>query len=423
MRQIFLIIMISVTLTLFGQTTLEQCQTAAEKNYPLIKQYDLIAATADMNVSNIMRGWLPQVSLNAQATLQSDVTAWPEEMKSMLNQMGVDVKGLKKDQYRIGVDINQTVVDGGAISSRKEIAREQANVDLAQNEVSLYGIRSRVNEMYFALLLVEDKILLCQDLQNLLENSEAKLKSLYMNGAAAESDYNSVKAERLDNAQQLQLLKSQENTLKRMLSLFCGIEVASVIKPSENVSMTNINRRPELRLFDSQLRLTDARKRELNSLLYPKVSVFAQGFYGYPGYNMFEDMMNHRWTLNGMIGVRMSWNIGALYTRNNDLSKLRLQRELIENNREVFLFNNNLEQVRLNDEMALYRSLIADDNEIIALRLSVRRSAESRLDHGIIDVNDLIKVYNQEHAARVAQSSHEIEMLKRIYNLKYVTNN
>ena len=64
-----------------------------------------------------------------------------------------------------------------------------------------------------------------------------------------------------------------------------------------------------------------------------------------------------------------------------------------------------------------------DDEEIIALRSSVRKAAESKLAHGIIDVNDLVKEINAENAARVQQSMHEIKLLKEVYDMKFKTNN
>ena len=155
----------------------------------------------------------------------------------------------------------------------------------------------------------------------------------------------------------------------------------------------------------------------------PKVGVFAQGYYGYPGLNMFEDMMRHKWSLNGIIGARVTWNIGALYTRKNDKAKLQLQRDMTENNREVFLFNNNLEQIQQHENIARYQMLMAQDGEIISLRQAVRIAAESKMAHGIIDANDLVREINQEHAAYVQQSMHEIEMLKEIYDNNYTTNN
>lgn len=405
--------------------TLDECQQAAERNYPLIRQYDLIAQTTDLTVSNIGKAWLPQVSATAQATYQSDVMSWPDQMQTMLNQMGLDVKGLKKDQYRVGIDVNQTVFDGGRTRSQQEVARRQGNVQAAQAEVDLYAVRQRVNEMYFGLLLMDDQIKLNKDLQEVLAASENKLASMYKRGTAAESDYNNVKAERLKVAQQLTGMESQRRALAAMLSAFCGIDVNNVSKPAlEPTDFTQaVNRRPELRLIDSQLLLADAQEKLLDSSLLPQLSVFASGYYGYPGYNMFEDMMRHDWSLNGMVGARLTWNIGSLYTRKNDKSKIQLQRQSAENSRDVFLYNNRLEQLRHSEEVERYSQLMAADEEIISLREKVRRAAESKLSHGIIDVNDLVKEINSENAARVQRSIHEIELLKSVYDLKYTTNN
>ena len=405
--------------------TLEECQQAAERNYPLIRQYGLIEKTTALTMANIQKGWLPQVSASAQATFQSDVVAWPDEMKGMLGQMGVDFEGLKKDQYKIGLDVQQTVYDGGVIKSQKEIARQQGEVQTAQNEINIYNVRKRVNEMYFGLLLIDEQIKLNQDLQELLTANEKKLASMLKGGTAAESDYQNVKAERLNVVQQATNLQSQRLTLVRMLSAFCGMEVKEAVKPvlSAAVVQQQTGPRPELKAIDAQLRLTDAQEKALDAALMPKLGVFAQGYYGYPGYNMFEDMMRHQWSLNGMVGARLSWNIGALYTRKNDKAKLNVQRSMFSVQRETFLFNNNLEQIQQNENIERYRKLMADDEEIISLRSSIRKAAESKLSHGIIDVNDLVKEINNENAARVQLSMHEIQMLKDIYDLVFIVGN
>ena len=422
--------------------TLEECQQAAERNYPLIQQYDLINKTTELTVSNIQKGWLPQVSASAQATYQSDVVSFPDEMQALYQQMGINMKGLTKDQYRVGIDVQQTVFDGGAIRSQKEIARAQGQVQQVQNEVNIYKVRKRVNEMYFALLLIDEQMKLNTDLQELLAGNERKLESMKKNGTAAESDWHSVKAERLNVVQQMTSLQAQRQALARMLTVFCGRPTPDPslnggeiipVKPDIQEALQYLRpsmqggdvggSRPELRAIDAQLRLADAQEKALNSALMPKLGVFAQGFYGYPGYNMFEDMMSRKWSLNGMIGARLTWNIGALYTRKNDKAKLQLQRDMAENSRDVFLFNNNLEQIQQNENIARYQKLMSDDEEIISLRSSVRKAAESKLAHGIIDVNDLVKEINSENQARVQQTVHEIEMLKEIYDLKYTTNN
>ena len=421
-------IMLSLVMlpTVIMAQTLEECQQAAERNYPLIKQYGLIEKTTQLTVANIQKGWLPQVSASAQATYQSDVMSWPDQMKTMMTGMGIDMKGLTKDQYRVGIDVNQTLFDGGVISSQKVIARQQGKVQEAQTEVQLYNVRKRVNEMYFSLLMLDEQIVLNHDMQELLAGNELKLQSMMKSGTAAESDWQSVKAERLKVMQQATSLESQKRMLTMMLSTFCGIETNNIQKPlvkAENGELMSESHRPELRALDAQIGLLNAQEKALNAALMPKLGVFAQGYYGYPGLNMFEDMMSHKWSLNGIIGARLTWNIGALYTRKNDKAKLQLQRDLTESNREVFLFNNRMEQLQQSEEISRYKQLMNDDAEIISLRAAVRKAAESKLSHGIIDVNDLLREINQENAARVQQSMHEIEMLKEIYDNKFTTNN
>ena len=399
--------------------TLEECQRAAEQNYPLIRQYGLIEKTTSLNVANIQKGWLPQVTASAQATLQSDVTAFPDKLQTVFQQTGITMDGLKKDQYRVGIDVQQTVYDAGNIKSQKEIARRQGELQSRQNEVTMYNVRKSVNEMYFSLLLVDEQIRLNADLQTVLEGNEKKLAAMLKGGTASESDWQNVKAERLNVVQKMTGLQSQRTALARMLSIFCGIEVNGLVKPEMPENMTpSINLRPELKALDAQLRLTDAQERALDAAMMPRLGVFAQGYYGYPGYNMFEDMMSHKFSWNGMIGARLTWNIGALYTRKNDKAKLQVQRETTEVNRERFLFDNNLEQIEQNENISRYRQMMTDDEEIISLRSSIRKAAESKLAHGIIDVNDLVREINSENKARVEQCIHEIEMLKEIYDLK-----
>ena len=402
--------------------TLEECQQAAEKNYPIIKQYGLIAQTTELTVKNIQKGWLPQITASAQATYQSDVVSWPENMQRMYQQMGLDMKGLTKDQYKIGVDLQQIIYDGGAIGSQRSIARQEGKVQEAQTEANLYQVRKRVNEMYFSLLLLDEQIRLNDDVKALLLSSEKKLAAMVKGGTAATSDFDNVKAERLSVAQQNESLKSQRQMLQRMLSVFCGIEISNPEKPAAVEASASASNRPEIRLFDNQLKLTEVQEKALDTKLRPTLGLYAQGYYGYPGLNMFEDMISRKWSLNGIVGIKLSWNIGALYTHKNDKAKLKAQRELIENAREVFLFNNNMEQIQQTENVSRYRTMMQGDDEIIALRTNVRKAAESKLAHGIIDVNSLLREINNENAAKTQQAIHEIDMLKEMYNLKYTNN-
>ena len=420
-RKILILWLIALAITTRAQT-LYECQQAAEKNYPVIKRYDLIAKTTDLTVKNIRKGWLPQVQMSVQATYQSDVSAWPESMQGALQRMGLTMKGLKKDQYRAGIDLQQTLYDGGTISHQSKIAGQMGKVEAAQNDVNLYQVRKRVNEMYFSLLLLDEQIKLNNDVKELLLSSEQKLAAMLKSGTAATSDYENVKAERLGVTQTNESLKAQQQMLRRMLSVFCGIEVSQLHKPDVYEAASSVQKRPEMKLYDNQLQLANEQEKALNAQLIPHLGLFAQGYYGYPGLNLFEDMMHQKWSLNGIVGVKMSWNIGAFYTHKNDKAKLKLQREQIENAREVFLFNTHLDEIQYKENIKRYRNMMQCDDEIIDLRTHIRKASESKLAHGIIDVNSLLREINNENAAKTQQAIHEIDMLKEMYNLKFTNN-
>lgn len=422
MKKKILILALLASASVAQAQTLDECQRAAEKHYPIIKRYDLIAKTTDLTVKNIQKGWLPQVTAAAQATYQSAVAAWPDHLQSMFQQVGLKMKGLRKDQYKLSIDVQQPIYDGGAISGQRKIASQEGKVQEAENEVNLYQVRRRVNELYFSLLLLDEQIKLNDDVKALLQSSEQKLSAMVKGGTAATSDYENVRAERLSAEQANESLKAQKQMLSRILSVFCGIEVNHLQKPQALDAAVSANTRPEMRLFDNQLRLSEVQEKALDARLKPHLGLFAQGFYGYPGLNMFEDMMQHKWSLNGLVGVKLSWNIGALYTHKNDKARLRLQREQIENAREVFLFNNSIDEIQQKENINRYRKMMRNDDEIIDLRTHIRKAAESKLAHGIIDVNSLLREINNENAAKAQQAIHEIDMLKEMYNLKFTNN-
>ena len=421
-KKLLLLSVLAVLFPAVRAQSLEECRQAAEHNYPIIRQYDLIARTTELTVRNIQKAWFPQISVTAQGSYQNKVTAWPENLQGLFAQMGLQLQGLSRDQYKVGIDVRQTLFDGGAIGSRREIARGEGAVQAAQTEVDLYKIGQRVHEMYFALLLLDEQLRLNADINALLRSNEAQLAAMLKSGTASAGDFENVKAERLSAEQQQTELLSQRQTLQRLLSLFCGIPVDSIRRPPVPNLPSGENKRPELRLFDRRLQLTDAQEKALDAQLLPQLGFFAQGYYGNPGLNLFEDMMKRRWSWNGIAGLKLTWNLSALYTHRNEKSKLRVQRELIENARQQFLFNNQLDETQQSENVRRFRAIAQRDGEIIALRTAVRKAAESKLAHGIIDVNGLLREINKENAAKTQQAIHEIDMLKAMYDLKFSHN-
>lgn len=421
-KKLLLLSILSVLFPAVRAQSLEECRQAAEHNYPIIRQYDLIARTTELTVRNIQKAWFPQISVTAQGSYQNKVTAWPENLQGLFAQMGLQLQGLSRDQYKVGIDVRQTLFDGGAIGSRREIARREGAVQAAQTEVDLYKIGQRVHEMYFALLLLDEQLRLNADVNALLRSNEQQLAAMLKSGTASAGDFENVKAERLSAEQQQTELLSQRQTLQRLLSIFCGIPVDSIRRPAVPNLPSGENKRPELRFFDRRLQLTDAQEKALDTQLLPQLGFFAQGYYGNPGLNLFEDMMKRRWSWNVIAGLKLTWNLSALYTHRNEKSKLRVQRELIENARQLFLFNNRLDETQQSENVRRFRAIAQRDGEIIALRTAVRKAAESKLAHGVIDVNGLLREINKENAAKTQQAIHEIDMLKAMYDQKFSHN-
>lgn len=419
MKHLILCSLLAAALPL-GAQTLDECQKAAVENYPLIKRYGLIEQMTGLSVENVNKGWYPQITASAQATIQNRVVELPGALTDVMAQRGLDVKGLTKEQYRVGVDVNQLIYDGGRIKSHKEVERRQGDVDKGQNEVSLYEVRQRVNDLYFSILLVDDRLKQNEATLELLRSDEKKLQSMYGRGVASLYDLNSVKTERLKAEQQHTELQVQRRSLATVLSVFTGMETGELTMPKEIAVGNTGCARPELRLIDSQIALANAREKQLDASRLPVVSAFASGYYGYPGYNMYKDMFSRDWTLNGMVGIRVSWDLGWIWTSRNDRRKIALQRDEAENSRSTFLFNNRIEQIQQTDEMEKYKKMIAGDEEVMELRRQMRIAAESKLSHGIIAANDLVRDITNERDAAVTLSLHRIEYLKAIYDLMII---
>ena len=422
-RIILSILFAGFSASVFAQMTLETCQELAREHYPEVKQYDLIRLTEQYDLSNAARAWLPQLSLSAQATWQNEVPEFPEALSGMLSQAGVTIPGLKKNQYKVGIELNQTIWDGGKSNADKRLARTEAAEQRAMTDVDLYTLKKRVNELYFGILLLEEKLSQTYRTIALFESNLDKMRSLVTNGTALASDADAVEAELLTARQQATQIEASRTSYRKMLELFIGEPLqGNLLRPEFEEMATTELTRPELALFDARKKTLSAREALIKSSTRPKFGFFAQGYYGYPSMDYFASMMSNEWRWNLLTGIRMSWNFGAYYTKKNSLNKLRTAQQSIDLQRDVFRFETDLQISQETGDIARLRKTIADDARIVALRQSVREAAESKLRNGIIDTNDLLQKITDEAAALSAQSVHEIELLKALYELKHTIN-
>lgn len=424
MKQFFLTLFAVVCTAASSGQSLEECRHLAREHYPEIRQYDLIAQTEQYNLSNAARAWIPQVTLSGQATYQSATPTYPEAFNTILQANGVEMAGVSKDQYKVAVDVSQHIWDGGKSKADKAIAEAEAEEQRSRVDVSLYDLQSRVDNLYFGILLLDERKAQTEALIEVLASNLARLQTYYKNGVAMQADVDAVEAELLTARQSLGQVESSRASYRRMLEIFIGQPLAAdnLERPAMQLLQSRTSARPELALFEAQESKLEAQRKAINASLMPRFSAFAQGYYGYPGLDMFKSMVSSAWTPNAIIGVLMSWNIGALYTKKNNLEKLNAAEKQIAVQRDVFLFNTQMQITQDDGEIARLRQAIADDSRIVELRRRVRMAAESQLENGVIDATDLLRKITDETSASLARSTHEIELLQATYRLKTTLN-
>ena len=405
----------------FAQLSIEACYEKARANYPLIKQYGLIEKTKEYNLSNAAKGYLPQVTFSAQATYQSDVTEIPIDLDA-IGLTGVEIPSVSQDQYKMELALSQTLWDGGAIRSERKTLRTQAEVDQRDMDVSMYAINERVNQLYFGVLLAEAQLEQNKVLQAELRRSCEQVSSYIKNGIAQQSDLDAIRVDLLKAKQTEAQFEHTKRAYREMLSRLIGEEIGEetrLVKPEAVRPLTKENNRPELELYQARIRNLRAQDSRITAGMMPKLGLFVTGGYGKPGLDMFEDNFKAYY----LAGVKLSWNLGSLYTRKNDRRKIQTGIRSIETQRETFLFNTSLDVAQRNATIDKYIDQLKYDDEIIALRGSVKRASEAKMANGTLSGTDLTRDIHAEQSAIQDKILHEMELLQAIYNLKYVTNN
>ena len=404
--------------------TISQCVEKAVDHYPSVRKYDLLAATCEVELSDINRAWLPRISASAQATVQNAVPSFPEALSGILSQMGQSFEGLGKLQYKVGADVSQNIWDGGVSHARRQLQKAATETQQSALDVELYSVRQRVENLYFAILLSEEQIKLNENMAVLIRSNRDRLEAMLRNGTAMQSDVDMLEAQALVVEQNIVQAKSAADGYRKVLEIFIGESLRNreLEKPEMSMPSSYNSDRPELKLFERKLGLIEAGRRLSDTSIMPKIGLFAQAYYGYPGFDYFGSMRNRDMSFNILAGVKVSWNIDSFYTRRNSQRRSDLEMRDIDTDKEIFLFNTGMQSASAMESINGLRDVMSKDSQIISLRRKVREAAESQLANGVIDATALLTKINDENQAVLTASFHEIELLQQIYNLKYILN-
>jgi outer membrane protein TolC len=389
--------------------TLSEAYDLGQKNYPAIKQKDLIRQTENLTIENLQKGYLPQITFSGQASYQSDVTGLS------ISFAGINIQPPSQDQYKILADINQTIYDGGIIKQQEKTTQLNTEVEEQKVEVELYKVKDRINQIFLGILFIDEQItqtdLVRADIQIGIKQVSAQVN----NGVAFKSNLNVLKAQLLQTDQRIIELKASRKGLVETLGLFLNkpLDESTVLgKPTVAVIPASDISRPELKLYNDQSKLLEQQNKLVMAKNLPKASLFAQGGYGRPGLNMLKNEFD--WFY--IAGVRINWPLGGLYTLKKEQQINEVNRKIVDIQKETFLLNTNTQLKQQQSDIDKFKRLIETDNDIIELRTEVKNAAEAQLQNGVINANDYLREVNAEDQARQSLITHEIQLLQAQIN-------
>lgn len=397
-----------------AQTTLDECIGWAYDNYPQIKEMSLIEMTKGIDLKNAAYAWLPHLNISGKATWQSEVVEMPMDIP------GMDIN-MPHDQYGLTAEFTQQIWDGGTSRSQKELAEAGAEVKKTQLETNLWSIRSRVQNVFLGIILIDKQLELNRLLRESLERSSEEVKSRMEAGVSLPSDLDQVSVNILSCLQQRASLDADRKSYVKILGLLTGRDMTDVelAVPQDAVNYVDdgardFETRPEMAFYAAQLKQNEFQRRQLNTLISPKLNLSLQGGYGRPGMNMLSGDFSGYF----VAGLKLQWNIGALYTRGLDKRKVNADAQKIDLTRKSFILNSSVEAEQKNNAILKARDVLEKDSEIIGLRQRIRASGENQYREGTIKMNDYLSMLDEEYKAKANESMHEVQLMMAVYDMK-----
>ena len=398
-----LLVLLSLVVNAQQKLTLEDCYALANKNYPIAKQAELLQQKNTYEIDALKKGKLPKIDLNAQATYQSEVTELPIKIPNVV------VTPLNKDQYRATLDVNQLIYNGGVIDANTKLKEAQTKTQQQQVAVSLYQLKTRINQYYFSILLLQEKEALLISKQEQLNSRIKEVQSGVKYGAILPASEKVLEAEILKIKQQLIEIKSDKTKLLQNLATltYSPIEnTTKLVKPNFTIDFKKESNRPELKLFDLQSQQIETSSALLSKNQLPKVNAFGQAGYGNPGLNM----LNNSFETFYMVGLKANWNVFDWNKTKAEKQALSVSKEIINSEKETFTINNQMQLQEFENEIQKNQDILATDTEIIDLRNTILKSSDSQLKNGVITSSDYIVEFTNLYEAKTNQKLHEIQL-------------
>jgi len=417
MKQLITLIIILMSCGVKAQEelTLQKCYDLVNTNYPIAKQKELYNKQSELDASVIKKGKLPTLDVGAQATYQSEVTHVP------IDNPAISIAPPNKDQYKTTLSVNQLIY-GGAVNTRLEVQNNELKTQQKQLEVSLYQLKKQVNQLYFSILSLQEKTKLLNENKALLESKLKEINAGIEFGAVLPSTSNVLNIEILKVAQQITELEHNKKSLIMSLAQLIGTNVSpstTLKNPEINAGLSNDIKRPELELFQLKKQQIETSEQLMSKKNVPKLFGFATTGYGNPGLNMLDNTFQPYY----LVGLKFNWTIFDWNINKKQRMSLAVNKEMIDNQQELFNLNTNIELTQQQAEIEKVSSLIESDKTIIELQKKIVSAVDAQLKNGTITPSAYTQEITALYEAENNLKTHEIQLLLAKANYKTIKGN
>ena len=397
---ILLLFLLSISSNAQQTLTLEDCYTLVTKNYPLSKQTGLLQQKLSYEIEALSKEKLPKIDVNAQATYQNEVIGLPATLPG--------VEPLNKDQYRATLDVNQLIYNGGRIDANAKLKEAQGKTQQQQIEVSLYQLKSRINQYYFSILLLQEKSALLLSKNELLLSKVKEVKSAVKFGAILPASEQVLEAEIIKINQQLTEIKFEKIKLLNNLSelTFTTIDSDTILLQPNFNFINTVATRPELVYYDLQNQQLEFSKNVISKSNLPKINAFGQAGYGNPGLNMLDNSFQTFY----VVGLKANWNVFDWGKNKTDIKALDISKEIVTSEKETFELNNKMQLEELDYEVKKMEQLILSDSEIIIIREKIIKSSDAQMKNGVITSSEYLTELTNLFEAKNILNTHEVQL-------------
>ncbi len=387
--------------------------SAAREHHPQQEQLELIAEGISLKIKEIRGSYLPQTSIGGQATWQSEVTSLPVSLPN------INVPTPTQDQYKITLDLQQSLWDGGLNAARKSQALTDRQTEEMSVKTDLLKIEEQVCQLYFNVLIAEKQIanyeLLLKDLGARTDITKAAVE----NGTATRGALLDLRAKELEINQKIEELGQRKLAAISGLKLLTGLNLNSETVFTEtgvNTEPGPENKRPELGLLTARQEALFTGEKLIKAKNAPKIGLFATAGYGRPGLNFLARDFSPYF----IGGVQLKIPVSHWYTggQKTELQQIKINQQRIEKQKESFLMATEVQKAGLLAEKQRLQLVLLSDKELIAIREQLLKTAEIQLDNGVITPADYVTELNKLEQARQNLSVHEVQLVQTQQNMR-----